>query len=123
MADIVGSGAHRDWAPRLDDWADRYIRPWYRDSVLDDAATVRQWNGEPVDLSGPLAPNLVALAAQADPAIRPELLRYTAMLSTSACLDPVRDLARRVLSGGWRPARPDGPDRAHLLAVVNAATW
>jgi len=106
------------WAPRLDHWCTAHIRPWYRDSVLDDAATVRRWNGEPVDLSGPLAPDLVGLAAQADPSIRPQLLRYLAMLATSACLDPVREHARQILAGGWQLPPPEGPNRARLLAAI-----
>ena len=118
MADIVTATPRDDWARHLDAWCRAHIHPWYRDSVRNDEATVRRWHGEPADLSGPLAPDLVTLAAEADPTIRPDVVRYTAMLATSACLAPVEDRARRVLSGGWRPPPPDGPDRARLLAAI-----
>jgi hypothetical protein len=117
-ADIVTGAPEDAWAARMDDWCTGHIRPWYEDSVHNDEATLRRWNGEPVDLSGPIPPDLVSLAAEADPSIRPEVLRYTAMLATSACLDPVRDQAREILSGGWRPPPPEGPTRAQLLAAV-----
>jgi 2-polyprenyl-6-methoxyphenol hydroxylase-like FAD-dependent oxidoreductase len=121
MADIVTGSARDAWAPRLDAWCLAHIHPWYRDSVVNDETTVRRWQGQPADLSGPLPPDLVTLTAEADPAIRPDVVHYTAMLATSACLEPVEDRARRVLSGGWRPAPPDGPDRAQLLAAIG--TW
>jgi hypothetical protein len=67
--------------------------------------------GEPLDLSGPIAPDLVGMAAQGDPSILAALAPYNAMLTTSACLDPVRERARELLAGGWRPPAPDGPTR------------
>jgi 2-polyprenyl-6-methoxyphenol hydroxylase-like FAD-dependent oxidoreductase len=121
MADIVTGTPRPAWAPTLDAWCRAHVHPWYRDSVRNDEATVRRWHGRPADLSGPLPPDLVTLAAEADPAIRPDVVHYTAMLATSASLVPVEDRARRVLSGGWRPSPPDGPDRAQLLAAIG--TW
>ena len=90
MADIVTSGP-RDpgsWAADLDHWCDTHIRPWFADTLLNDEVTLRRWRGEPLDLAGPIAPDLVMTAAQADPSIMPAVAPYNAMLSTSACLDP-----------------------------------
>ena len=46
MADIVAATPRDAWAPRLDAWCRAHIHPWYRDSVVNDAATVRRWHGE-----------------------------------------------------------------------------
>jgi len=122
MADIVTSGP-RDpgsWPADLDHWCDTHIRPWFADTMLNDEVTLRRWRGEPLDLAGPIAPDLVMTAAQADPSIRPAVAPYNAMLSTSACLDPVRERARQILASGWRPPPPPGPARTELISAIEA---
>jgi hypothetical protein len=122
MTDIVASRVEDpdSWAPELDDWCAEHIRPWFVDAVLNDQVLAGRWAGEPLDLSGPIAPDLVMTAAQADPSIMAAVAPYNAMLSTSACLDPVRERAREILASGWRPPMPHGPTRTELLAAIRS---
>jgi 2-polyprenyl-6-methoxyphenol hydroxylase-like FAD-dependent oxidoreductase len=108
------------WAPELERWCETNVRPWFDDQVDADAAMLRRWAGEPVDLTGRLPVDIVAATAEADPEIMKAVGPYNLMATTSAGLEPVRERARAVLSTGWRPTSPDSPSRSELADLVGA---
>ena len=102
-------------------WCAAEMRPWVEDHVLMDETAQRLWSGEDIDLTGPLASNLIMAAAEADPEIGPAIGPYLAMLAGPSSLDAVEPRAREVYRGGWRPTPAEGPDRAELARVVTGA--
>ncbi|WP_214321240.1 FAD-dependent oxidoreductase [Nonomuraea sediminis] len=120
MTDIVGSCPPSAWACALDAWCERHLRPWFHDALLNDEVMRRQWAGLPLELSGPLAPDLILRAASQDPSLLPAVIPYLTMHSTSAVLEPVSERAREILRGSPMPALP-GPSLGTLLGSEAAA--
>jgi len=99
-------------------WCDTWIRPWVEDHLAIDAASVRRWQGEDLDLAEPLTSAAIVAAAEADPVIGPHVGGFMAMTALPPSLAPAEPLARAVYRSGWRPATGDGPTRDQLLALV-----
>ncbi|MFX0579429.1 FAD-dependent oxidoreductase [Nocardia nepalensis] len=121
LADITTELDRHRWAPELEQWCESNVRPWFDDQVESDAAMLRRWAGEPIDLTGRLPVDLVAATAQADPLIMQVVGPYNLMATTSAPLDSVRERARAVFAGGWRQTIPDSPTHSELVQYVRAA--
>ncbi|NMO92669.1 NAD(P)/FAD-dependent oxidoreductase [Actinomycetospora sp. TBRC 11914] len=110
-----------DVAVGFDAWCETAMRPWVADHVRMDAAMLDRWAGHDIDLDQRLPSDLVMAAAAVEPAIRPALPPYLAMLAGPECLDAVEPLAAAVYRGGWRPPRDEGPSRDELVAVLRGA--
>jgi hypothetical protein len=103
-------------------WCDEFIEPWVADHIAIDGGTVRRWQGEDLDLSGPLTSDLIADAVEADPRIGSYAAGYFAMTALPATLQPAEPLARAVYESGWRPPYAQGPSRDELVEVIERAT-
>ena len=102
-------------------WCDHDIEPWVADHIAIDGGMVRRWQGEDLDLSGPLTSDLIAAAVEADPRIGPYAAGYFAMTALPETLRPAEPLARAVYQDGWRPAYAPGPTRDELVDVIQGA--
>lgn len=110
-------------AAAWDDVTETHLTPWYRDTVFEDRARLREIdalrNGAPLP-----APPAVAAALPTALAHDPEIFR--AFIETRACLATVREvlarpaMAERILdvAGRHEPRRLPGPDREQLLALL-----
>lgn len=105
----------------LDVWCRQQMRPWVEDHIRMDAAAVRRWAGEDVDLDRRLPSDLIMAAAAVDPRIATAIGPYLTMNALPSHLDPVEPLARDVYRTGWRPPYAPGPDRGELAGIVAAA--
>ena len=103
-------------------WCDTWIRPWVEDHLAFDAAAVRRWHGEDLDLTQPLTSTAIIAAAQAEPRIESHLPGYLTMTALPASLAPAEQLARAIYRTGWRPPAAEGPSRDDLVALARAAT-
>jgi hypothetical protein len=108
-------------APVFDDWCAETIRPWYEDHVRWDAAELRRFAGEDLDLDARIPSDVVCDCAQVDPSIFAAAGPYLGMLATPRVLDSVQEQARAVLRTGWRPSYADGPSRDELVERVLVA--
>jgi 2-polyprenyl-6-methoxyphenol hydroxylase-like FAD-dependent oxidoreductase len=102
-------------------WCDHHIEPWVADHIAIDGGTIRRWQGEDLDLNGPLTSDLIAAAAEADPRIGQHAAGYFAMTALPETLRPAEPWARAVYQTGWRPAYAPGPTRDELLDVIRGA--
>ena len=102
-------------------WCDHHIEPWVADHIAIDGGTIRRWQGEDLDLNGPLTSDLIAAAAEADPRIGQHAAGYFAMTALPETLRPAELWARAVYEAGWRPAYAPGPTRDELLDVIRGA--
>ena len=102
-------------------WCDHHIEPWVADHIAIDGGTVRRWQGEDLDLNGPLTSDLIAAAAEADPRIGQHAAGYFAMTALPETLRPAEPWARAVYQAGWRPAYAPGPTRDELVDVIRGA--
>ncbi len=102
-------------------WCDRHIEPWVADHIAIDGGTVRRWQGEDLDLSGPLTSDLIAAAVEADPRIGDYAAGYFAMTALPETLGPAEPWARAVYQDGWRPAYAPGPTRDELVEIIRSA--
>ncbi len=106
----------------FDAWCTEWIRPWFVDHAVCDAALVRRWAGEDVaaalDGGDPLPSDVVCAAAQVDPALGPAVGAYQTMQALPASLAAVEPRAREIYAAGWRPPVPSGPDRDELAELV-----
>ncbi len=105
----------------FDHWCVGHIKPWFDDHVYWDADLSRRWSGQNIDLTRPLPPDLIMVAAQADPEIAKVVGPYQAMLALPSSLDAVQARARDIYASGWRPPVPPGPTRDELATLVTAA--
>jgi 2-polyprenyl-6-methoxyphenol hydroxylase-like FAD-dependent oxidoreductase len=105
----------------LDAWCTQQIKPWVDDHVRMDEATRRRWAGEDIDLSQPLASDLILAAAEADPAIRATLSGYLTMTALPSSLRTAESRARALYANGWRPRNAPGPSRNELADIVRTA--
>ena len=121
-ANVITEHNPERWAPELELWSETNVRPWFDDQVEADAAMLRRWAGEPIDLTRRLPVDIVAATAEADPEIMRAVGPYNLMATTSAGLGPIRERAREVLATGWRPTSPDSPSRSELAELVRATT-
>jgi 2-polyprenyl-6-methoxyphenol hydroxylase-like FAD-dependent oxidoreductase len=103
-------------------WCDANIEPWVADHIAIDGGMVRRWQGEDIDLSGPLTSDLIADAVQAEPRIGPVAAGYFDMTALPETLRPAEPLARAVYERGWRAPLAAGPSREELVEVVTRAT-
>ena len=92
------------------------------DHIAIDGGMVRRWQGEDIDLSGPLTSDLIADAVQVEPRIGPYAGDYFAMTELPATLRPAEPLARAVYESGWRAPYASGPTRDELVEVIERAT-
>jgi 2-polyprenyl-6-methoxyphenol hydroxylase-like FAD-dependent oxidoreductase len=102
-------------------WCDHDIEPWVADHIAIDGGMVRRWQGEDLDLRGPLTSDLIAAAVEAEPRIGQHAAGYFAMTALPESLRPAEPLARAVYEDGWRPAYAPGPTRDELLDVIRGA--
>jgi 2-polyprenyl-6-methoxyphenol hydroxylase-like FAD-dependent oxidoreductase len=101
-------------------WCDDEIEPWVVDHIAIDGGMARRWQGEDLDLSGPLTSDLIAAAVEADPRIEPFSTGYFTMTALPETLRPAEPFARAVYDGGWRSPYSPGPTRDELVAVIEA---
>ena len=106
----------------FDEWCRANVEPWVADHVAIDGGMVKRWQGEDIDLSGPLTSNLIADALQVEPRIGPYAGSYLAMTGLPATLRPAEPLARAVYESGWRPPLAQGPTRDELVEVIGHGT-
>ena len=102
-------------------WCDGQVEPWVADHIAIDGGMVRRWKGEDLDLGARLTSDLIAAAADVEPAILPYAGGYFAMTATPETLRPAEPLARAVYERGWRPPYASGPTRDELAAVIEGA--
>lgn len=102
----------------LDVWCEESIRPWVADHIAIDGGMVRRWQGEDLDLSGPLTSDLIADALPVEPQIAPYAAGYFTMTRLPATLAPAEPLARAVYERGWRPPLAEGPGRDELVEII-----
>ena len=102
----------------FDRWCTERIKPWFDDHLIGDAAQLRQWAGEDLDLSRPLSSGHIADAAQADPSLLAVVGPYLGMEALPATLAAAEPRAREIYATGWRAPFPPGPTRDELAAVV-----
>ena len=105
-------------AAPFDTWCEENTKPWVADHIAIDGGMERRWQGEDIDLSGPLTSDLIADAVQAEPRIAPYAADYFMMTGLPATLQPAEPLARAVYELGWRPPLADGPSRDELVEVI-----
>jgi len=115
-------GDLRDTAEQFDAWCAANIKPWYEDHRHGDAAMLRRFNGEDIDIEAPIPSDIVCAAAAEDPAIWPAARPYLAMQALPSVLDTVQDNARAVLRTGWQPPYGDGPTRDELAGLLRQPT-
>ncbi len=101
------------------DWCDANIEPWVADHIAIDGGTVRRWQGEDIDLSGPLTSDLIAAAVEADPRIGQYAAGYFSMTALPETLRPAEPWARAVYESGWRPPYVEGPTRDELVDLIS----
>jgi 2-polyprenyl-6-methoxyphenol hydroxylase-like FAD-dependent oxidoreductase len=101
------------------DWCDANIEPWVADHIAIDGGMVRRWQGEDIDLSGPLTSDLIAAAVQADPRIGQYAGGYFSMTALPETLRPAEPWARAVYETGWRPPYAEGPTRDELVDLIS----
>ncbi|WP_102144231.1 FAD-dependent oxidoreductase [Mycobacterium hubeiense] len=104
---------------QFDSWCAEQIRPWFDDHRYADAARMRRWAGEDVDVSLRLPSDLIVAAAQADPALRSVVEPYARMDALPASLDAAEPRARALFARGWRPSVAAGPTIDELSAAVS----
>jgi 2-polyprenyl-6-methoxyphenol hydroxylase-like FAD-dependent oxidoreductase len=99
-------------------WCREHIEPWVVDHIAIDGGMVRRWQGEDLDLTGPLTSDLIAAAVDADPRIRQYAAGYFAMTALPETLRPAEPWARAAYESGWRSPRAPGPTRDELVDVI-----
>ncbi len=116
---VAGDGSDAESAAlAFDAWCEEQVRPWFADHVACDAALLRRWAGEDVDLTGPLPSDLVCAATAVDPSLLRVVGPYWGMRVLPAALAAVEPRAREVYASGWRPPVPAGPTRDELAAIA-----
>lgn len=100
------------------DWCDAAMRPWVVDHIEIDEGLAHRWSGHDIDLEARIPSDLVLAAATQDPVIAEAVPPFASMTSGPGALDPVRERARAVYAGGWRPPYDDGPNRDELVALL-----
>jgi 2-polyprenyl-6-methoxyphenol hydroxylase-like FAD-dependent oxidoreductase len=115
-------GDLRDNAEQFDAWCAANIEPWYEDHRYCDAAMLRRFNGEDIDIEAPIPSDVVCAAAAEDPAIWPAARPYLGMQALPSVLDAVQDKVRVVLRTGWRPPYAAGPARDELAGLLREPT-
>ncbi|SEH77942.1 2-polyprenyl-6-methoxyphenol hydroxylase [Mycolicibacterium rutilum] len=106
----------------FDTWCETTIRPWYEDHCYADAARMRRWSGQDVDLGARLPSDLIVAAAGADAELAAVVAPYASMDALPASLEAGEPRARARYASGWRPAPPPGPTRDELIAVVSGVS-
>ncbi len=99
-------------------WCEHHIEPWVADHLAIDGGTVRRWQGQDLDLTGPLSSDLIAAATEADPRIGPYAAPYFAMTALPESLRPAEPWARAVYQRGWRRPYAPGPTRDELVEII-----
>jgi 2-polyprenyl-6-methoxyphenol hydroxylase-like FAD-dependent oxidoreductase len=110
-----------DASRELDAWSDENIRPWFRDHAEVDAAMLRRFRGQDLELDQHIPSDVVCAAAEVHPALMNVVGPYLAMVRGPEVLETVQDPVRNLLRSGWRPAQA-GPGAADVADVVAAAT-
>ncbi len=119
---VAGDGSDAESAAlAFDAWCEEQVRPWFADHVACDAALLRRWAGEDVDLTGPLPSDLVCAVTAVDPSLLRVVGPYWGMRVLPAALAAVEPRAREVYASGWRPPVPAGPGRDELAALAARA--
>ncbi len=111
-----------DVAERFDAWCADNIWPWYEDHVHWDAALLRRFAGEDLDVEGRIPSDVICAAAEVDPSIMSAAGPFMGMLATPSILAAVEERARVVLRTGWRPPYSPGPGRAEVAVLIRNAT-
>lgn len=106
----------------FDEWCESNIEPWVADHIDIDGGMVKRWQGQDINLQGPLTSNLIADAVQVEPRIGPYAGDYFSMTGLPATLLPAEPLARAVYETGWRPALGEGPSRDELVEIIARST-
>ena len=111
------------FAAAWDDVTETHLTPWYRDTVYEDRARLRE-----IDAlrSGATLPAPPAVVAALPTALAHDAEIFRAFVETRACLATLREvlarpgMAERILeiAADREPVRPPGPDRQQLLALL-----
>ncbi|MCC4595626.1 FAD-dependent monooxygenase [Xanthomonas campestris pv. phormiicola] len=116
------------FAHRADRLAQRLVRPWHDDSVMQDRARNALWAGTPPapPTTAEITLQHIAAAAGHDPLVWHALARRTGMLDPPEAIFARADVMARVQAlraqGGPPPARrPTRDDLLHLIARHDAA--
>lgn len=121
---------HR-FALAWDEATESYLTPWYRETVREDRARLREIDalrrGEDPRADMPAGAGAGAVAAALPTAMAHDADVFRAFVETRACLATLREvlarpgMAERILeiAGEHEPVRPPGPDRAQLLSLLN----
>jgi 2-polyprenyl-6-methoxyphenol hydroxylase-like FAD-dependent oxidoreductase len=115
---IAEHGNTTDASAAFDAWCLENVRPWYDDHVVWDAAIVRRYAGEEIDIEAPLSSDVICDAAVADPSLMAVVGPYQGMVVLPSALLPLEGRVRELLRGGWRPSYSDGPTRDQLVDVI-----
>jgi 2-polyprenyl-6-methoxyphenol hydroxylase-like FAD-dependent oxidoreductase len=107
-----------------DEVTEAHVTPWYRDTVDEDRARLREMDAL---RSGAELPAPPAVAAALPTAIGRDPEIFRAFVETRACLATLREvlarpgMAERILevADGHAPMAPPGPDRRQLLALLS----
>lgn len=122
LLDLLDRGADpATVAEPFDEWCADHMLTWVEDHVANDAAAVRRWHGDDIDLTAPLTSTQIANAAIAEPAIAAHLDGYFHMTQPPRALAPAEPLARAVYETGWRPPTGDGPTADDIVEAADAA--
>jgi 2-polyprenyl-6-methoxyphenol hydroxylase-like FAD-dependent oxidoreductase len=132
LRDLAREGIEdpRRFALAWDEVTETQVTPWYRDTVKEDRARLRQIdalrNGGAPPAPGPPGSPAAAIAAALPTAVVHDADLFRAFVETRACLATLGDvLARpgipeRILevAAQHEPVVPPGPDREQLLALL-----
>lgn len=110
----------KDASAAFDRWCDEQLRPWYDDHVAVDASTVRSYDGEPFDVEGPVASDVVVAACDVAPDLLPLVMPFLGMARLPSSLAEAEPRVRALLREGWRPAPQPGPTRDDLVEQLAA---
>ncbi len=116
------------FARAWDEVTETYVTPWYRETVREDRARLREIEalrrGAPTQTEPPTG--AAAVAAALPTAVRYDADIFRAFVETRACLATIGEvvarpgMAERILAVAdeHEPVAPPGPDREQLLALL-----
>lgn len=109
-----------DASAAFDHWCDEQLRPWYDDHVAVDASTIRSYDGEELDVDGPITSDTVVAASEVAPDLLPLVMPFLGMVTLPSSLAAAEPRVRALLHEGWRPGPQPGPTREDLVEQLAA---
>jgi len=130
LRDLVQGGLDdpRKFAASLDALTEAHLTPWYRDTVVEDRARLREIEALRIGAAAPLPDDPAArIRALLPAAAAHDAGLYRAFLATRGCMTPVGEvierpgIAERILEivRGHEPPPIPGPDRDQLMALLS----